>query len=333
MARARNIKPAFFYNEELGDIEPLARLLFIGLWTISDCNGNIEWRPKRIKTQLLPYDNCDINELANNLDNSGFIRFYSIQEKCYLNIVNFMKHQNPHKNERDKGSDIPKYEKCYAVGCMNTGNPDKNGTAPDKNASDPADSLIPYPDSPILIPDIKHFDQQAEHEVKKIDSNAILENLFDQFWNSGIRKAGKKNARTVFRKILSGKVQKQEFTDYLIRDIQFRLTNEQQGFDLLHPTTYLRGERWTDEKLTRSDKPNNSGNGGGLDFLDDNDTGWAEEICREYGIEYGSSADDRSAQQEFENVVSVQASMEELSEQESRVISQGIPKPVTQGDD
>ena len=30
---ARNIKPAFFDNDELAENDPLGRLLFIGLWT------------------------------------------------------------------------------------------------------------------------------------------------------------------------------------------------------------------------------------------------------------------------------------------------------------
>ena len=60
MARARNIKPAFFTNDDLAEIEPLGRLLFIGLWTICDYKGDLEWRQKRVKAQILPYDNCDI---------------------------------------------------------------------------------------------------------------------------------------------------------------------------------------------------------------------------------------------------------------------------------
>ena len=36
MARARNIKPGFFTNDVLADCDPLARLLFAGLWTVAD---------------------------------------------------------------------------------------------------------------------------------------------------------------------------------------------------------------------------------------------------------------------------------------------------------
>lgn len=158
MARARNIKPSFFDNDELAENDPLGRILFIGLWTLCDFRGNLEWRSKRIQKQILAYDKCDIEKLAINLDKSGFIRFYSDQEKLYVNIVNFTKHQNPHKNERDKGSEIPEYSdrlrqlvdlKGLAI------NRDKSGLKPERSTSNRADSLILIPDSPILNPDTK----------------------------------------------------------------------------------------------------------------------------------------------------------------------------------
>lgn len=150
MARARNIKPAFFNNDELADIEPLGRLLFIGLWTLADFKGDLEWREKRIKAQILPYDNCNIKKLAINLDKSGFIRFYSDGDKIYMNIANFTKHQNPHKNEREKGSEIPGYsESMRQVIDFNTLtiNHDKSGLIPDDSYSNRADSLNLIPDS------------------------------------------------------------------------------------------------------------------------------------------------------------------------------------------
>lgn len=156
MARARNIKPGLFDNDLLAENDPLGRLLFIGLWTLADYQGNIEWRSKRIKKQLLAYDDCDIEDLAINLDKTGFIRFYSAKGVLFVNIVNFLKHQNPHKNERAKGSETPGYcEKGRQLVDLNTLtiNHDKNGASPDENETNPADPLFLIPDSPILIPD------------------------------------------------------------------------------------------------------------------------------------------------------------------------------------
>lgn len=172
MARARNIKPSFFDNDLLAECEPLGRLLFIGLWTLSDFNGNLEWRSKRVKKQLLAYDNCDINKLAINLDKNGFIRFYSDGESIYLNIVNFGKHQNPHKNERDKGSEIPVYsnELRQAIDLNGlTINHDLSGLKRNSSTSNPADSLIPYPDSLILNPETLLPESVAKASQKSID--------------------------------------------------------------------------------------------------------------------------------------------------------------------
>lgn len=161
MARARNIKPAFFTNDELSELPPLARLLFIGLWTIADYKGCFEYKPKRLKVQLLPYDDCEIEQLVSALDKSRFISIYSVQGQTYGKVLNFNKHQNPHKNEKEKGSDIPDIELRDDVDGINSiqnnglenieNNRDKNRTAHDQNETDPADSLNLIPDS--LNPD------------------------------------------------------------------------------------------------------------------------------------------------------------------------------------
>jgi len=49
MARTRSIKPSFFKNEFLAECEPMARLLFVGLWTLADRDGRLELRPRRIE--------------------------------------------------------------------------------------------------------------------------------------------------------------------------------------------------------------------------------------------------------------------------------------------
>ncbi len=109
MARARNIKPGFFLNEDLAELHPLTRLMFIGLWTISDFKGCIEWRPKRVKLQTLPYDDHDIETAADNLAKAGFLARYKVDGKRYVKIINFVQHQNPHKQEREAGSSIPDF--------------------------------------------------------------------------------------------------------------------------------------------------------------------------------------------------------------------------------
>lgn len=105
MARARNIKPGFFKNDVLAECDPLARLLFAGLWTEADRDGRLEDRPKRIKNDILGYDDCDIDSLLDQLFDRGFILRYAVDGARYIQILKWDKHQNPHVKEQ--ASEIP----------------------------------------------------------------------------------------------------------------------------------------------------------------------------------------------------------------------------------
>lgn len=97
--RARNIKPSFFSNEVLAEIAYEGRLLFQGLWCMADREGRMEDRPKKIKAQIFPYDDCDVPRLLGDLAKLGFILRYKDGEEAYIQIVNFKKHQYPHVKE------------------------------------------------------------------------------------------------------------------------------------------------------------------------------------------------------------------------------------------
>jgi len=108
MARARNIKPALYFDEELAELPLSARYLFPGLWMVADREGRIEDRPKRIKAEIYPYDQQNVDQLLDKLVDSGHIVRYIVDDCRYIQILGFTKHQNPHKNE--KPSEIPAYD-------------------------------------------------------------------------------------------------------------------------------------------------------------------------------------------------------------------------------
>lgn len=105
MARARLIKPGFFMNDGLAEVALAGRLLFAGLWTISDREGRLEDRPKRIKAEVMPFDNVSIDRLLTDLAERGFIVRYESGGRRLIQIVNFLKHQTPHM--REPASTIP----------------------------------------------------------------------------------------------------------------------------------------------------------------------------------------------------------------------------------
>lgn len=154
MARSRNIKPGFFTNEDLVELPYEFRLLFIGLWTVVDKSGRMEDRPKKIKMNVFPGDDIDVDAGLYALEKSGFIVRYEVENNNYIQVLNWDKHQNPHHKE--KASTVP-------APCNNGESP---SLAPVLPSSDPADSGYLIPDSGLPMPD----SNQASAEYS--DSNA-----------------------------------------------------------------------------------------------------------------------------------------------------------------
>lgn len=137
MARARNIKPGFFTNDVLAECSAFARLLFQGLWCHADREGRMEDRPRKIKAEILPYDDCDIEDLLCQLESRGFIVRYSHGKERFIQVVNFTKHQNPHVKEQE--STIPAPCISWASAVQEETKPEVAGLIPD--------SLNPITDS------------------------------------------------------------------------------------------------------------------------------------------------------------------------------------------
>jgi hypothetical protein len=101
VARTRYIKPAFFQNDKLAELSPWHRLLFAGLWTLADSSGRLEDRPKRIKGQLFPFDDVDIDALLSELAAGAdpFVIRYQVAGIAYISVPKFLAHQRPHGKE------------------------------------------------------------------------------------------------------------------------------------------------------------------------------------------------------------------------------------------
>ncbi len=99
--------------------------------------------------------------------------------------------------------------------------------------------------------EVRSKNEKSNSEPTKPDP--FLEPFEKIFWVAGMRKVGKDKSKSAFkskfkewRKETGGTID--EFAKLLADDIQYRLRIQQFGFDKMHPTTYLNGSRWTDEK-------------------------------------------------------------------------------------
>lgn len=124
MARIRTIKPEFFKHEGIAELPAMTRLFFIGMWLHADIEGKLEDRPKRLKIEIFPYDNYDVEKGLTELQNAGFISRYKgnanvngrilspeqpTTEVAVIKIANFNKHQKIDK-VNEKPSQLPDYQ-------------------------------------------------------------------------------------------------------------------------------------------------------------------------------------------------------------------------------
>ena len=107
--RIRTIKPSFFLDDDVACLQPLTRLLFVGLWCMADVAGRLEDRPRRIKVALLPYDNHDVDGALHDLEAAGFIHRYKAEGKRIIQVINFEKHQRITGKEAETQSALPEF--------------------------------------------------------------------------------------------------------------------------------------------------------------------------------------------------------------------------------
>lgn len=236
MARARNIKPGFFRNADLVELSFEARLLFIGLWTIADRAGRLEDRPKQIKMELFPADNLDCDALLDQLQTIGMVDRYEFGGKRYLQVVNFCKHQNPHRDEKssiipDREGNIVTIEKPE----KSTGN---KGNKQDLHSTSTVQAQCELygntvaiglnPDSLKLIPEKKPIAQPDG---------------FAEFWSAYPKKVAKGDAEKAWKKHKPDLDRCLAALDIAKRSLDW---TKDGGQFIPYPATWLNGKRWED---------------------------------------------------------------------------------------
>ena len=211
------------YRKDTGHLSPMEHYIYRSLidWYYLDENP-IPKRTQRVMRRLSLGSEHD--ELLNNVLTDFFIETVDgwqhtrieIDIQAYRENVKTNK-ENGKKGGRPKNQQVKKDIKPKITQSVNDGN--RNEPSPNPN-------------------------------YKPITNNQLKEKtcaLFDRFWMAGMKKQDKKKARVAFDRVIKAKPDKEAFVDNLVLDIQKRLSLDQLGFDKLHPTTYLNGERWEDD--------------------------------------------------------------------------------------
>lgn len=226
MARSRNLKPGFFKNETLAECSPLARLLFAGLWCLADRAGRLEDRPKRIRAEVLPYDDGSVDEMLNELHQAGFILRYSVGEQRLIQVQNFAKHQNPHCREPESTIPAPGEHSTSTVQEQN------------EHRTGPADSLL-------LIP--LTLNPLSGEPSCSPSASVSADDGFADFWEQYPKKVAKPAAEKAWRKVKPSKQLLADLIAGLERQKASADWQKDGGRFIPHPATWLNGRRWDDE--------------------------------------------------------------------------------------
>jgi len=222
MPRIRTVKPQFWLDEKLGEIPRDARLLYIGLWNLSDDQGVFEWRPTRIKVQLFPYDNdiigSDIESWLELLVKTGDIIKFDNGTSSFGYIKSFLEHQEIKNPSKWRFAEIP-----------------------------PA---LPQPsDSP--TPALSLGKRKRSREKESIKE---LEKRFNIFWKAYPKKVSKGQAERAFRKLQPD----EKLLGIILAAIEQAKKSEgwtkENGKYIQHPSTWLNAMGWEDEISDNSAK-------------------------------------------------------------------------------
>jgi len=98
--RTRLLHPEFFSDPTLAALSDFTRLVFAGLWLIADREGRLLDSVKMIDGAILPLDARSCAAALNELAAAGRIRRYRTTAGPVIQVVNLLKYQHIHPNEK-----------------------------------------------------------------------------------------------------------------------------------------------------------------------------------------------------------------------------------------
>lgn len=245
MARIRTIKPEFWTSEQVMECQPLARLLFIGLWNFCDDGGNHPASAKTLKALVFPGDDIsatDVQRLLDELSSNDLLAYYEHSGKRYLHVRGW-KHQK---------IDRPTIK-----------HPDYPGdSAPTAKDDDP----------PAEEPEL--FDTDAEEAGPKEPVAEKPDPLqgFAEFWSAYPNKQGKQAAARAWVKAKVGAELCATIMTVLPQHCASRQWIKDDGEFIPRPATWINGALWNDEvKAPGNVHPFQRKQANGPDFYD---TSW-----------------------------------------------------------
>lgn len=233
MPKIRGVHPDFWTDENVVELSPFARLLWIGLWNHACDNGHLQDKSKQIKMRVLPTDDVNCAELLREIESQKLI----VRADGWITIPNLAHHQKPHKRW---------WKTCEKPGCVL---PDGTSHAPNNRSN----TVAPPKSNRGTTADVDvDGDGDSDGERTTSSDKSDQTDRFDEFWDTYGKKVDRKAAEKKWRLAL----RKPGVTaDLLIAAaaeyVAWERANNEGGRFIMGPAKWLLNERWTDERVAR----------------------------------------------------------------------------------
>lgn len=115
MARKRMVDPNIWQSEDFSKLSSLAKLVFIGLFSLADDEGRGRANPTYLKSSLFPYNedlrSADIEKTLFEISSNMSVIFYSCDGSNYYELLSW---DNFQKIDRPTPSQIPAFDENKA---------------------------------------------------------------------------------------------------------------------------------------------------------------------------------------------------------------------------
>lgn len=222
MARIRTIKPEFWTDSKIVGLSPLARLMFIGCWNFADDYGALPADPLQLKLRVLPAEQCDAQQLVDELLHAGVLVEMSNGDKTFWVVWSWEKHQKVDKRSNSQ-----------------YGNPD---------SWSPAESRRTFAESRRTLA-LEGKGREGTKEGKDPSSTDVdHDDQFEQFWDSYPARNGKKLHKAKARQQWRTKVPADQRAAAITGARHYAQAYDDgiSGVGAMDPFRWLRDEQWND---------------------------------------------------------------------------------------
>lgn len=181
MGRIRTFKPDFSFDVELSRLSEQVRLFYLLSWAHMDKAGRAEDNPEKLRALIYPYHpKIDANKLLDQL-HPKFVLRYQVDDICYLQVMNWNKHQRPHHTEPSSTIPAPKDGETTVRQRLSDGEePEgKEGKGRERKGMDKC------ADAQFAKPDLEQITAYCQERRNRVDPERFLDHYIANGWRVG----------------------------------------------------------------------------------------------------------------------------------------------------